>query len=176
MSVSMRAIDSGVPQRFQSSDGRHVGHDGESRTILPFACGSHFTNSVLSRNFGSTIASALTGLPFVPGLQASIVPSSERTRGCTRSMCDTPRRQPRHVPYCSRFKSWGIDAKREQYGTRRGWRRGVSHIDLVQPRVRSLEGTMLAWSPGTNGRPVSAEALVLPKFRDSTEFVKWLPP
>ncbi|HVZ48179.1 MAG TPA: M20/M25/M40 family metallo-hydrolase [Gemmatimonadaceae bacterium] len=73
------------------------------------------------------------------------------------------------------YQSWGIDAKKEPYGTWRGWRRGVSHIDLMQPRVRSLEGTMLAWSPGTNGKPVTAEAIVLPKFSDSTAFVKWLP-
>ena len=75
----------------------------------------------------------------------------------------------------NQYKSWGIDAKREQYGTWRGWRRGTSHIDLVAPRVRSLEGTMLAWSPGTGGKPVRAEAIILPKFADSTEFVKWLP-
>jgi Peptidase family M28 len=75
----------------------------------------------------------------------------------------------------SMYRSWGIDARREQYGTWRGWRRGVSHIDLVSPRVRSLEGTMLAWSPGTKGTPVTAPVIVLPKFRDSTEFVKWLP-
>ena len=73
------------------------------------------------------------------------------------------------------YRAWGIEARKEQYGTWRGWRRGVSHIDLVQPRVRSLEGTMLAWSPGTGNRPVTAEAIVLPKFSDSTEFVKWLP-
>jgi len=73
------------------------------------------------------------------------------------------------------YKSWGIEAKREPYGTWRGWRRGVSHIDLVTPRVRSLEGMMLAWSPGTKGRPVTAPVITLPKFADSTEFVKWLP-
>ena len=73
------------------------------------------------------------------------------------------------------YRSWGIEARREQYGTWRGWRRGVSHIDLLSPRVRSLEGTMHAWSPGTRGRPVTAEAIVLPKFRDSAEFVAWLP-
>lgn len=74
------------------------------------------------------------------------------------------------------YQSWGIEAKKEQYGTWRGWRRGVSHIDLMQPRVRSLEGQMLAWSPGTPaGRPVTAEAIILPKFADSTQFVKWLP-
>jgi hypothetical protein len=75
----------------------------------------------------------------------------------------------------SQYKAWGIEGKRDNYGTWRGWRRGTSHIDLVQPRTRSLEGTMLAWSPGTKGAPVTAEAIVLPKFKDSTEFVKWLP-
>ena len=74
----------------------------------------------------------------------------------------------------SSYRKWGIDARRERYGTWRGWKRGTSHIDLISPRVRSLEGTMLAWSPGTK-RPVSAEVVILPKFADSTEFVKWLP-
>ena len=40
-----------------------------------------------------------------------------------------------------------------------------SHIDLVAPRVRSLEGTMLAWSPGTKGKPVKAPVIVLPEVR-----------
>jgi carboxypeptidase Q len=75
----------------------------------------------------------------------------------------------------NQYKAWGVDARREEYGTWRGWRRGVSHVDLMAPRVRSLEGTMLAWSPGTNNRPVTAEVIILPKFADSTEFVKWLP-
>ncbi|MEO5567524.1 MAG: M20/M25/M40 family metallo-hydrolase [Gemmatimonadaceae bacterium] len=73
------------------------------------------------------------------------------------------------------YKSWGIEARQETYGTWRGWRRGTSQIDLVSPRVRSLEGTMLAWSPGTRGAPMTAEAIILPKFSDSTEFVRWLP-
>ena len=63
------------------------------------------------------------------------------------------------------YKSWGIDAKRENYGTWRGWRRGTSHIDLMSPRVRSLDGTMLAWSPGTNGKPINAEVIVLPEVQ-----------
>lgn len=73
------------------------------------------------------------------------------------------------------YKSWGIDAKNEQYGTWRGWRRGYSHIDLVTPRVRSLEATMVGYSPGTGGKDVTAAAIILPRFRDSTEFVQWLP-
>jgi hypothetical protein len=75
----------------------------------------------------------------------------------------------------SMYRSLGIDAKNEQYGTWRGWRRGYSHVDLVSPRVRTLEATMVGYSPGTGGKDVTAEAIILPRFADSTEFVRWLP-
>src|SRR5690606_3835710 len=48
------------------------------------------------------------------------------------------------------------------------------HIDLLEPRVRTLEGTMLAWSPGTDG-PVTAPAVVLPEISSPAEFERWLP-
>lgn len=75
----------------------------------------------------------------------------------------------------SLYKQWGAEGKNEQVGTWRGWRRGHSHIDLLSPRVRTLEGTMLAWSPGTKSKNVTATTVVLPRFADSTEFVRWLP-
>ena len=52
----------------------------------------------------------------------------------------------------STYKSWGVDAKQEQYGTWRGWERGHSHIDLVSPRRRTLQGQMVGYSPGTGGQ------------------------
>jgi carboxypeptidase Q len=73
------------------------------------------------------------------------------------------------------YKAWGIDAKREQYGTWRGWRRGPSHVDLMKPFVRSLEATMEGDSPGTGGKDVLATTIILPMVADSNEFVKWLP-
>jgi len=73
------------------------------------------------------------------------------------------------------YKAWGIESSAETFGTWRGWRRGYSHIDLIAPRVRTLEGTMLGFSPGTKKKDKVAEAVVLPRFADSTEFVKWLP-
>lgn len=73
------------------------------------------------------------------------------------------------------YKSWGIDARREQYGTWRGWRRGVSHIDLIKPRIRSLEAMTLGYSPSTGGKDVVAGTIILPMVQDSAEFVKWLP-
>jgi len=73
------------------------------------------------------------------------------------------------------YAGWGIEAKNEQYGTWKGWRRGTSHIDLIEPRVRTLEGTMLAWSAGTANKDVTGDVVVLPEFADSTAFVAWLP-
>jgi len=76
----------------------------------------------------------------------------------------------------SKYRAWGIGARAEQYGTWRGWRRGISHIDLIQPRVRSLEGTMLAWSPGTpKGAPVEAQTVVFPSVQTPAELDAWLP-
>ena len=42
------------------------------------------------------------------------------------------------------YTAWGIPARKERYGTWRSWRRGKTHIDLVAPRARTLEGMMLA--------------------------------
>src|SRR5690606_33112221 len=51
-----------------------------------------------------------------------------------------------------RYAGWGIAAKQEQYGTWRKWIRGVTHMDMVFPRVRTLEAIQLAWSPGTGNQ------------------------
>lgn len=64
----------------------------------------------------------------------------------------------------SMLEDWGVDARLDRYGTWEGWERGPSHIDLVQPRVRSLEGQILAWSPGTSGRSVEAKIVYLPEI------------
>ncbi|HXM39271.1 MAG TPA: M20/M25/M40 family metallo-hydrolase [Gemmatimonadales bacterium] len=74
------------------------------------------------------------------------------------------------------YTAWGIPARKEQYGTWRAWRRGKTHMDLVVPRMRTLEATMLAWSPGTpRGRPLRASVVILPDVADSAGFVAWLP-
>ena len=72
------------------------------------------------------------------------------------------------------FQSWGVEARIEQYGTWLGWDRGITHIDLLEPRVRTLEGMLLAWSPGTRGK-VKAGLVILPDVADSAAFAAWLP-
>jgi len=74
------------------------------------------------------------------------------------------------------YASWGVTARKEQYGTWRAWSRGKTHLDLVAPRMRSLEGTMLAWSPATpRGRPVRAPVVIVPDLADSAALLAWLP-
>jgi hypothetical protein len=75
----------------------------------------------------------------------------------------------------AKYKSWGIDARVENWGEWKGWQRGVTHIDMVHPRVKSLEGMQLAWSPSTKGKTVTAEVIILPDVKDSIAFKQWLP-
>ena len=75
----------------------------------------------------------------------------------------------------AKYNTWGIPARNEKWGEWRGWERGISHIDMIHPRVRSLEGMQLAWSPSTNGKAVTAETIVLADAADSIAFAKWLP-
>jgi carboxypeptidase Q len=76
----------------------------------------------------------------------------------------------------TKFTDWGITASNQQYGVWRGWDRGISHIDLVEPRIKSLEGMQLAWSGSTPKNGVTAEVITLPiNIKDSLSFAKWLP-
>ncbi|MBK7715054.1 MAG: hypothetical protein IPI38_06490 [Gemmatimonadetes bacterium] len=96
--LSIRTFASGVAFFSQFSTGRQVGWGADTSTNFPRACGSQRTNSVLSANRGRITVVAVRSFFRVPGLKPSMVPSRERTRGATRSMCEAPRRQPRQVP------------------------------------------------------------------------------
>ncbi len=72
------------------------------------------------------------------------------------------------------YKSWGVDAKNEQYGTWRDWTRGTSGVELVSPRTRVLEATMYAWSAATPAGGVTADVVIPPANTDSAGFAKWL--
>ncbi len=87
----------------------------------------------------------------------------------------TPQMQQAHDWAVAKYKSWGIFAENQQWGQWKGWERGISHIDMVSPRVQTLKGTQLAWSPSTSTKGVTAELMTLPEIRDSISFQKWLP-
>src|SRR6185312_6860655 len=75
------------------------------------------------------------------------------------------------------YKSWGVDAKNEQYGTWRDWTRGPSGLTLVSPRTRVLEATMHAWSAPTPAGGITADVVSIPRaseIPDSAGFARWL--
>ena len=75
----------------------------------------------------------------------------------------------------AKYKAWDISARNEKWGEWRGWERGITHIDMVYPRVQSLRGTQLAWNPSTSDQGVTAELITIPMVNNQEEFKKWLP-
>ena len=67
----------------------------------------------------------------------------------------SPQMMKAHDWAVAKYTGWGIAAHNEKWGEWRGWERGISHIDMVYPRVKSLEGTQLAWSPGMGKKTVT---------------------
>ena len=86
----------------------------------------------------------------------------------------TPQMKQAHDWAITKYQGWGINARNEKWGEWRGWERGISHIDLVHPRTKTLEGMQLAWSPGMK-KAVTAELIIIPDLADSAAFKKWLP-
>lgn len=87
----------------------------------------------------------------------------------------TPQMMKAHNWAVEKYKGWGITARNEKWGEWRGWDRGVTHVDMLHPRVRTLEATQLAWSPATRKNGVTAELIIIPDLADSVAFQKWLP-
>lgn len=87
----------------------------------------------------------------------------------------TPKMQQANEWALAKYKSWGMEARNEKWGEWRGWERGITHIDMVSPWVKTLAGTQLAWCPSTNGKTISADVIILPDLADSLAYVAWLP-
>jgi carboxypeptidase Q len=74
-----------------------------------------------------------------------------------------------------KYKAWGIPARREQYGTYRGWKQGTVHMEMVAPRMQNLDVKLLAWSPPTpKGAAREADVVTLPDFADAAAARQWV--
>lgn len=88
----------------------------------------------------------------------------------------TPQMKQAHDWAVETYKSWGITSRNEKWGEWRGWERGITHIDMISPRVQSLRGTQLAWNPSTTEKGITADVITLPEnIKDSLSFQNWLP-
>ncbi len=87
----------------------------------------------------------------------------------------TPEMEKAHDWAVDKFESWGIDASNEEWGQWKGWQRGITHVDMIFPRIQTLRATQLAWSPTTTKKGIEAELLILADVEDSSSFAEWLP-
>lgn len=87
----------------------------------------------------------------------------------------SPQMKQAHDWAVEKFKSWDISAQNEKWGQWRAWERGITHIDMIHPRLRTLDGMQLAWSPSTDADGVTAEVIVLPDVQNKADFEQWLP-
>ena len=136
----------------------------------------------ISLLFSASLAFSQTKDPIIENILKEATQNSqlkklahELTDGIGPRLVGTPQMKQAHDWAVTKYQSWGISARNEKWGEWRGWERGVSHIDLVYPRVKSLEGMQLAWSPSTKGKSVTAETIILGNAPDSIAFQRWLP-
>src|SRR3954471_20000544 len=74
------------------------------------------------------------------------------------------------------YAAMGVSAKNDQWGTWRDWTRGLSRAELITPRLKSLEGIVVPYSPGLPATGVTAEVVTLPSVaetKDSAGFAAW---
>lgn len=74
----------------------------------------------------------------------------------------------------AKLTEWGIPAKKVAYSKWTAWDRGHTHMDMTSPRLRTLEATLLAWSPGTNGQWIQGQVIRIPEGITAPDFDKWL--
>lgn len=87
----------------------------------------------------------------------------------------SPQMMQAHNWVVNQYQQMGLEARNEEYGTWRAWERGTTQITMTSPRVKSLEGTQLAWSPSTKKNGIDGEVIVLENVKSKDEFEAWLP-
>ena len=67
----------------------------------------------------------------------------------------------------NKYTGWGINAKLHEFGEWMGWERGITHIDMTSPRIRTLSGRQLAYSPSTSEDGITGEIVFIPEVPKS---------
>ncbi|MEP6836044.1 MAG: M28 family peptidase [Gemmatimonas sp.] len=73
------------------------------------------------------------------------------------------------------YTKWGIPVRKEKYGTWNSWQRGAAFAQIVAPRSKPLDATMLSWSGNTEGQWVEGGVTILKPYNTIAEFEAWLP-
>ncbi|MCC9041662.1 M20/M25/M40 family metallo-hydrolase [Myroides sp. M-43] len=87
----------------------------------------------------------------------------------------TPQMMQAHNWVKNQYQSMGFEARNEEYGTWKAWERGTTQITMTSPRIKSMEGMQLAWSPASKKGGVDGEVVVLTDAKTKADFEAWLP-
>lgn len=141
-------------------------------------CATAFLGAQLFQAFPSTAQQQLS--PVVESIVNEVNNNSQLEKlaselldGIGPRLVGTPEMLKANDWAVNKLESWGIAATKQQFGQWRGWQRGTSSVEMISPRVKSLEATQLAWSPATKS-PVSGDVVVLPNVSGAAEFTQWL--
>ncbi len=81
-----------------------------------------------------------------------------------------------HVWVRSVYQRQAIVAHTEAYDSLpRQWNRGLTHVDLVAPRFKTLEANIFGYSPGTQGDVEGAVLAIPDTIASQDAFAAWLP-
>src|SRR5690606_23745738 len=61
----------------------------------------------------------------------------------------SPQMEQAHNWVVATYKKWNIKAENIPYGEWKSWQRGTTEITMTSPRIKSIEGTQLAWNINT---------------------------
>lgn len=86
----------------------------------------------------------------------------------------SPEMKQAHDWVNSTYAKWNIQAENIPYGEWKSWQRGTTEITMTYPRLKSLEGTQLAWNTPAK-KATESEVVVMPVFKSTAEFEKWVP-
>lgn len=71
------------------------------------------------------------------------------------------------------YSKWGVNVEKQVYGQWRGWDRGITHVDMMVPWIKSLEAVQLAWNPNMEA-PIETEVVTLPMDAQSiSDLIDW---
>lgn len=85
----------------------------------------------------------------------------------------SPQMEQAHNWVVATYKKWNIKAENIPYGEWKSWQRGTTEITMTSPRIKSIEGTQLAWNINTK-KAVEAEVVAMPVFQSKNDFENWV--
>lgn len=84
----------------------------------------------------------------------------------------SPQMEQAHNWVVATYKKWNIKAENIPYGEWKSWQRGTTEITMTSPRIKSIEGTQLAWNINSK-KAVEAEVVAMPVFQSKNDFENW---